>query len=488
MGLINSTYEHKLAHAYHKIDMRGLLIHEGRRAQLEQEINDDITKHCSDISGIFNFPVGLGVSREPNYLNLRAPQKVLERLKNLGYKVPRIRKKNQETQEMESKESVCELAMQQLLANPLLWPTPTGGDAIKLMLKVSELNTIRIRYINARLYNSVYYSIYNVAGTVTGRRGSKKHIFNLGGNSQNFPKHSELGRRFRRCIIARPGRIFFMVDQVSAEDWPVQALSENYTALEEMRQGVNRHYKFASLIFSHPIDWLKEQREVLKNPDADLMYYLGKKGRHAHNYGMRPKRLSEALAAEGHTVPISTCELILQKIDQADPNVERVYHEYIKEQLFATKTLRTPLGRERQFFGLRANDKNYEILNEAYSYIPQSIVGDNTGLAILFLDSCNCYVVQEGHDSIAQEVPFKESELLRVYKDTKAAFTRTIKFHNGIEIEIPIEGELGFDFENTIKIKPFTEEGVIAAYNKLKQQEAISNATKTDETVAGVLS
>ena len=104
--------------------------------------------------------------------------------------------------------------------------------------------------------------------------------------------------------------------------------------------------------------------------EADLQYNLGKRGRHANNYGMRPMRFSEILTADGYSVPPKTCEVILEKINKADPNVDGVFHTYIKKCLFDTRILRSPLGRECQFFGLRQNDKNYSILNEAYALDP----------------------------------------------------------------------------------------------------------------------
>jgi hypothetical protein len=186
---------------------------------------------------------------------------------------------------------------------------------------------------------------------------------------------------------------------------------------------------------------------------------------------MRPDRLSEMLTTEGYSVPKSTCEVILEKINKADPNVDGVFHKNIQKQLYDSRILRTPLGRERQFFGLRQNDKNYSILNEAYSFIPQSTVGDNTGLAVLYLDSSNNYILQDGHDSIVQELPCTLQELLTVFKDTKKAFERTIRFDNGIEVDIPIEGHIGTNWFDKIEISPWSEEGIEIAFNKLKLLE-----------------
>jgi hypothetical protein len=288
------------------------------------------------------------------------------------------------------------------------------------------------------------------------------------------------------------------VDQKQAEDWPVQALARNYEALDDMRKGVNRHYKFASLIFGRSIDSLKAGRAIHEF-EAELQYNLGKRGRHANNYGMRPDRLSEMLTTEGYSVPKSTCEVILEKINKADPNVDGIFHKNIQKQLFDTRVLRTPFGRERQFFGLRQNDKNYSILNEAYSFIPQSTVGDNTGLAVLHVDACNDYIVQEGHDSLVQECPDSVSELYKVYEDTSQAFKRVIHFDNGIDVEIPIEGKIGYDWYNTVEVKDWSKDGIREAYRELTEKyhnrsldnnssnipNEVISATTTNEVMAG---
>lgn len=493
-NLINSTFEHALAYALHHIDNRGLLIDQNKLSIARQHAEDELKTNCAQISNIIGMPVYIGAENKPDKdtasLNLNAPAKVLDYLKNAGFNVPKIRKKNEDTDEYEMEDSVNKLALQILLSDPTRWPIGTqnnmpgmtGGDLVRLLLQTKETITFRNRYINVKLHNSVYYCNSNVAATVTGRRGTKKNIFGFGGNNQNFPARGRLSDSWKECIISRPNTLFFIVDQISAEDWPVQALAENHTALDEMRRGINRHYQFASNIFGISVADLKYLRsdknpDLISRTDAEMKYYFGKKGRHSNNYGTQARRMSESLAAEGYTVPIPMCKNILDIIDRTDPNVKRIFHKYIQDELSkSSHRLTTPLGRERQFFGLRSGEKNYSILNEAYAWIPQSTIGDNTGLAILQLEQqrnftyANSNVIQESHDSICQECADNESELIGVFKDTKDAFNRTITFHNGISIEIPIEGMLCFNWKNKVKIENWSEDGVREAYKKLKEQ------------------
>jgi hypothetical protein len=495
--LITSAYEHNLARIFHGIDNRGLAMNVTKLANLRGWCNTQIGDLCAKITQNTGTPVYVGAANKPpsvaNSVNINYSPSLQKFLKNLGFTLPKIRKKDKDTHAFEMKDSANKLVLQKVLADPNLWPASSTIDAamiIKSLLEVHGIAKVRGTYVNARLHDNTYFCNYSVTSTLTGRRGSKKHIFNLGNNAQNFPKHSELGSRFRECIISRPGKLFLFVDQVSAEDWPVQALAENFQALEEMRRGVNRHYRFASLIFGIPELQLREGR-ANHDQSAEIYYYLGKKSRHANNYRMRATTMSEALAAEGYSFGVDACKLMLEKVNAADPNVANIFHTYIEREIFNNKFLKTPFGRERQFFGLRPNDKNWDIINEACAWIPQSLIGDNTGLAITYIDNyfdSRDYIVNDGHDSICQEIPDNFERLREVFNPTRKAFDRTITFHNGIEINIPIEAELGYTWNDTVKLGDLSEDGLKTAYYEVKQKkEATDGAKVIKEAVAGSL-
>src|SRR5215831_6860526 len=174
--LITSTYEHKLAYVYHRVDNRGMCIDLDALELVRTKVQKELDSQCDWFTQQFGFPVYIGkikgLTKGTKSLNLNSPAKVLETFKDLGYKVPKIRVKIEETEDYEFKESVKELAMRRLMADPTLWPHPQGGDAIKRYLDVKELTTFRNRTVNARLrilpYGGIYYSSYNVAATVTG--------------------------------------------------------------------------------------------------------------------------------------------------------------------------------------------------------------------------------------------------------------------------------------------------------------------------------
>jgi hypothetical protein len=479
---INSSYEHALAAVYHKISKRGILTDPFLLQSLREEIKNELLLLCNKLTSNWNISVSVGsikttdtrsFGRSVNINSSSGANCLLNALKDLGYVVPATRKKDKETGEYEFAESADQLTLMKMFA-------VSGDENLKHVLRIRELAKILSTYVNAKLYRDTYYSAYNVSATVTGRRGSHKTVFGYGGNGQNFPKHSELGEQFLKCLVARPNKIFIFVDQMSAEEWPVAALSGNYNAITELSSTTwpenDRHTKLAAFVFGCQVSDYPKAEWKNSATKAGIMRYLGgKKPRHANNYGMRGTRMSEILASEGFAFPPKQCDEILEKVHQFDPSVRNVYHVYVRNEITTKRILKTPLGRERQFFGLRPNNPNYNLFNEGYSYIPQSTVGDNTGLAVLSLDEDNMnYVIQESHDSLVQEVNDDLQSLENSLLATKKAFDRHIIFPNGFDINIPIEGEIGYNFKDTVKLKDMTVESLREAYVQLKQQTEVA--------------
>lgn len=436
MPLITASYEQALQLALYKVSKRGLLFDMEKLSLLNEKLINEIKPLEEKISNVIGKKVTVGRQKDTE-VNLNAPKQVLTMLKEKGFEIPKIppNKAEKVLGKTDYKESVGELALQKLFSK-------TGAEVIADILRIRELTTVKSRYLDALYIDGIFYSNYDVAGTVSGRRGSKQNIFKWGGNGQNLPKHSAIGKDYRSCIIPREGNIFLQVDQISAEDWPVAALSENKQALYELENRIDRHKKLASYIFGKPED------EIVDYPER----FLGKKGRHGNNYRLGAETFSNALIKEGTFLSTETCKLILEKVHQHDPQIRNVYHPYINKEIDRYRLLKTPLGRERFFFGFRPNNSDANLYCEAYSYIPQSTVGDNTGLAFLALEN-KAFLVSESHDSILQEVKADIASLEHALSEAEKAFDREITFHNGLKIKIPIEAEIGFDLGHLSKIK-----------------------------------
>lgn len=454
-GLLTPTqfaleYEMPLARAFYNISQRGFQVDPKRLFALREYINDEIKKSIISISKMLSgravveqIPVvdGKKIKLPEGTINLASSDQVIDILQSFGIAVPKKRRQKSDGS-YHSTETTDEEALNTLFAE-------TGHPFLKEQLRIRELTKIRSTYVDAELEGSVLYSAYFVTGTVTGRRSSRENFLGLGNNGQNQPKHSDLGKKYRECLVARPGRIFVSCDQQQAEDWIVSGIiadqSGDRTGLDELIHKVDRHAKLASFIFSKPLSQVGKG-----TPER----FMGKKVRHAGNYDVYANELSSAFSKEGFQVSPSTCEWLLNRFHAANPGIRGVYHRYIQEQLAATGTLTTPFGRVRQFFGLRSYSDNKKIYKEAYAQIPQSTVADNTGMAVLWLESnYPGAVIADGHDSVTLEIPDTLSDVRIAVSKLQLAFSRTIRFPRGLEIQIPIEFELGYDLQNETTVK-----------------------------------
>lgn len=494
---ITSTYEHNLQAIYYEINNRGICVDASKLKSAKQLVKAELARNLAIAANQWNIKLYLGAQNDPNLsrkkddpgrvdaynLNSSSGERsFIKLLQNIGYNVPKISKR-QADGSYDARYSANELALQRVLRDNQ-FGYPSGDPAIKAVLAIRELSKLNSSYLHAHLFKTrsgelLYLSGYNVAGTLTGRRASRIHSLGFGGNAQNFPKHSNISKIYRECLVSRPGQIFLMVDQKSAEEWPVSALAQNYTALTEMQNGINRHIKRASFIFSLP----ESSRTEAQWKDS-IEYYLGKKTGHANNYGMQKQRMADSLIQEGHWFSVDYCGNCLSRLNILEPNTKGVFHKYIEDTLYDCRILVTPFGRERQFLGLRPNDKNVKVFNEAYSWIPQSTIGDNNGFAVATQETerkDHTFIVQEGHDSIVNDIPDNLDSMWNCLAANIYSYNRQIKFHNGITVEVPIEAEIGYDFATTVKVKDLSYDGLKEAREKLIQKVGIRNAEASIE-------
>lgn len=260
-------------------------------------------------------------------------------------------------------------------------------------------------------YDGRMYTSYNQVGTESGRTSASEcatrfrlledtdgYLYKkpVGYSFQTIPKHGyelpdgrKIGNDLLEIFIPDDGYIFIEGDKSQAEARVVTVLSENYKLLPIFDKPPGIHRLTASWIVGGDPFNIKK---------TDTAYDKGKRARHAGNYGMRPGRLSQMTH-----LPYSECEVILFKFHHADPSIRDVFHKGIKEALNKDRVLITPLGRRREFFG-RLDEDTYK---EAYSYIPQSTVGDDIkrGMKDLMALAPWAQFQIEKHDSVLASVP-----------------------------------------------------------------------------------
>jgi len=473
------NYQKPLAASLHEIEQVGILTCPDKLSGFKKKLKDGLEKQCLKIEQEIKAPVvsragktkqskssssTVPVSVAP--VNLSSPLQVIKMLEGLGLKIPtkivgEIRKK-----------STNETAIQRLYS-------VSGHPVLQSLLIVREFNKL-LGYANTELADNIYYSIFPPCGTVGGRRSSRaswqsdqRSKITVGGNMQNFPKHSSLGMEYRSCFISRPGMIFVACDEMTADDWIINGIIADLTGIttgiDELKNTkVSRHQLLAMKLFNKKFD------EV---PKSSMEYYLAKKTRYSGSYGMGGKTMSEALAKDARFVPEVACKTLLEQFHAKEPAIKQVFQRYVENELNTKRLLCTPIGRRRQFFSLRSFSDNHKIYREGYSYIPLSTVGDNTGLSIIHchghskrLNSEEFYIVQEVHDSIHSETLNSVEDVKKAISVLKEGYNRILTFPNGFEIQIPIEFEIGYSL-GTMKSIPdgSTDEKILDIYNSLQR-------------------
>lgn len=301
---------------------------------------------------------------------------------------------------------------------------------------------------------------YNYVSTWRTSSSGSPFVFNLskkgqaGGNLQNIPKRTPEGKEVRKLFVPDEGMLMGGSDLGQAEDRVVAWLARNLAVMEQYRSGkVDRHWEYTKEIFdipdSVPYNADAKFKDHYTNDSHRLSEYrnLGKATRHATNYDMGPYQFQANLASYGFHLPYSVCEKLLGSAKSKDPFLAE-WKRSIREQLKATRTLVTPLGRKRQFFG-RLNDNTFRA---AYAFIPQSTVGEFLQLAIQEIWERFTYIqpLLNVHDEVIFQI--KPEDKARAIRDIRSAMERPLII-NGEELVIPCDFKFGPSWGELKEIK-----------------------------------
>ena len=234
------------------------------------------------------------------------------------------------------------------------------------------------------------HTSYNITGVATQRKNkglviededqhksfgrwssSKSIILPFGsGNLQNIPPTA------RKMYTAPSGHVYLQADYKQAEavvsayemlDYPIIQLFKDAFGLstsECKEKNLDIHKLTAARNFRIPVEKVtKELREI------------GKTIRHATTYSAGPSVLSVRLGCT-----LSQAKALLEDYHNGCPQL-KMWHLKIQEQLRQTRTLTNLLGRKHKFLRPWGDD----LFRSAYSYIPQSTVGDLLNLALIRL-------------------------------------------------------------------------------------------------------
>jgi hypothetical protein len=183
---------------------------------------------------------------------------------------------------------------------------------------------------------------------------------------------------------------------------------------------------------------------------------------------MQGAKLSTVFAKEGFSLPRTYCDSLLETFHRIEPSIQGVFQEYIKKEITDKRKLTNLFGRSRDFFGYCPWRDNSKVFRDAYSYIPQGSIGDNTGAALLYCEQKGLgLVVSETHDALLLEINDTFEDVLFGVRLLQRAFRRILRCQNGFEFEIPVEMDICYNLRDTKGLPDFSEESIQLTLEKL---------------------
>lgn len=237
--------------------------------------------------------------------------------------------------------------------------------------------------------------------TTTGRLRAQTPPTGVGTNLQN-----QL-RSIRSMFRARPGFLLAELDYSQAESRLVDGASGDPRALELARTpplALDQHRLMASEVLAKAMeDVTKDEREN-----------VGKRGRHATNYGMEGVRMSDMLIKETEGRCVLTpeeCDDIIAKVMAARPYIAK-WQAWVRERIIRHRKLVNSYGRFLLFTGRDISKEDYK---EGYAFGPQSDVGvllTQEGWLPVWRrikeEKLTSRVVHQGHDAFIIDGPVEE--------------------------------------------------------------------------------
>ena len=288
-----------------------------------------------------------------------------------------------------------------------LW-LKTHSPILEKIMELKKLVKLVTGFLNIEVSSAgTIHTSYNITGATMTRESkgftvddegayksfgrwssSKSIILPYGsGNNQNLPKKA------RKMFTAPEGKVFLQADYKQAEAVVVAYLtgdsrlkrmfSDSYgksnSYCDEHYYDVHRHT--AALMFRKDVsDVTKEERTI------------GKTLRHAVSYAAGPAVISARL-----DIPLRDAKLLLQTYYNANPHLQ-MWQQRIQEELRQTRTLTNLFGRRHYFLSRWGDD----LFRSAYSFMPQSTVGDllNKALVELYYNHPEIDIVLQLHDAV----------------------------------------------------------------------------------------
>ena len=398
---------------------RGLRLDPAALARLKEKLAREKENYEHILATQFTARIGRDV-------NPRSPKQLQSALRDLGMRLPTKRKKgSDEHTETTDKKALVKLRKK--------YP---NDEVLPALIGLSSANKQLSSYVDFeydRRTERVHYSL-DGCGTETGRWAGYNSGWGEGFNPQTVPKS------VRNCFRADEGKLLVQIDLAQAESRFVAWEAPEPNLMAMLEEGRDVHKYVAGRIFRKPEEIVNKQERQ-----------LGKKSGHSANYSVGPRTFAESCLVEMNLyIDEYEAKRIIETYFEVFPGIRR-RQENIRKELYLKRMLKTPIGRERHFFG-RLDDATFR---EAYAYCPQSTIPDITNHLMLKLWELKEYLdvefLLQVHDSLLLQVPPERvSEIEAVARDY-ASWHPKITLAGG-DLIIPVDFEVGERWGNMEKL------------------------------------
>lgn len=290
--------------------------------------------------------------------------------------------------------------------------------------KEAKLYGTYVKGLAKRVSHGKIYTTYLLHGTTSGRLASREP------NLQNVVRNKPIRNQF---IVQSEGYRFIQLDYKQAEGRVITTLAQD-EYLRSIFADPERDLfnELCNDIFGIG-KWEKEQRVSMKS-----IFY-------GNAYGRGVASITRELNLQGNPISIESTAILMREFNALIPDVMK-WQAMIKHKVLSGEDLQTPYGRKRSFWLI--TDKNKaDVLNEALSFLPQSIASDICltalirlqpmleGLAVPRLTIHDAIVVECETAKVEQTIDLMRTEMLRAARE----FTEYVPF----EVDATIATRLG---------------------------------------------
>ena len=298
------------------------------------------------------------------------------------------------------------------------------------------------------------------------KKDNKSKSYERGMAFQTITKHGDIGADIRSMLVSDENYVFLQADSAQAEARVIFLLAEDYEALKDIDTH-DYHALTASWFFGGTED---THSKAANNGKETPIRFAGKTLRHAGHLGASKKRaaLEVNTQARKYKIPLTITEAKAQEaleiFHRKQPKIRGVFHEGVIKCLEKDRRLIAPMpyGIEGDRGGTRIFFERWgdELFRQAFSYLPQRIVSENTKAAACRIRRRARWIIIccESHDALACRVPEnRKDEAALILKEE---FERPIDFSNCSlsrgKLVIPCEVEIGYNYQDLSKFKFMT--------------------------------